>query len=321
MSDGNEPDYVDSLRGGSDYDSSEDYIDAVDAPELPRLLQFTEIFSIKSFVRDHIATREHFEEDEVAAIVESARIVGQERDGSIIFMWTERHMTADQTPRTPTAGVDVVAVENEDALSYSVTTTLAVYTQPKPTFNPLHTFEDDVNVVDASIDPTHRLLAYTRVDPIEGDLVYQTSIAEVCPSSRTFNIDGLQEERFRKVQFLYPVDEEISYEHTRSPSFLLMMIHGMGVLCIAVDTSGKQLRQPEFRVIEHNSIWYQWDPDHQLLYTAIFSVSDYTTQYTTSFQSTLFVYSLLNVFFSILTTYYNYFISFLQFYHCRCLGA
>ena len=296
MSDVNELDYVDSLKGGSDYDSSEDYIDAVDAPELPRLLQFTEIFSIKSFVRDHIATREHFEEEEVAAIVESARIVGQERDGSIIFMWTERHMTADQTPRTLTAGMEVV--DNEDALSYTVTTTLAVYTQPKPTFNPLHTFEDDVNVVDASIDPTHRLLAYTRVDPIEGDLVYQTSIAEVCPSSRTFNIDGLQEDRFRKVQFLYPVNEEISYEHTRSPSFLLMMIHGMGVLCIAVDTSGKQLRQPEFRVIEHNSIWYQWDPDHQLLYTANFSVSDCTAQYTMSIQPTLFVYCLLAVFIS-----------------------
>ena len=289
MADVTEQEYADSRNDSSEYDSSEEYIDAVDAPELPRLLQFTELFSIKGFVRDHIATREQFGEEEVTAIVDSARIVGQERDGSFIFMWTERHVTSADDPERSLypgsnfSGVSVEGLPIELERAHSVTTTLAMYTQPKPTFIPLHTFEEDVDVVDASIDPTHRLLAYTRVDPIEGDLVYQTSIAEVCPSSRTFNIDGLQEDRYRKVQFLYPTDSEIVYEHAQSPSHLLVMVHGVGVLCIGVDTSGKQFRQPDYRAIESQTTWYQWDPDHQLLYTAIFLVSvqsDLTYPYT-----------------------------------------
>ena len=250
----------------SEYDSAEEYQDAMDRPPLPRLLQFTEVFNIKSFVRHHIASRVKDSPTEAAAIVDSVRMVGQEKDGSILFTWVERRQDVEQGER----GSLLAAVQDDDSAD-PVTTTVAVYTQGKPTFNPLHTFDEEVNIVDASLDPTHSLLAYTTEEAVEGDIAYRTSVAEVCPSIRTFIVEGLRQDRFRKVQYLYPDTPDVVRTQQRH-AHLMVMVDRTGVLCLAVEGQGGQWWQPSFSLVASDSMWYQWDPEGQLLYTAQFEV-------------------------------------------------
>ena len=257
----------------SESDSEEEYHDAVDGPQLPRVLQFTEVFNIKSFAREHIASRVRGNQAEAAAIVDSVRMVGQEKDDSILFTWVERRQDGEQEEgESPSHACDY------DYLANAVTTTVAVYTRGKPTFNPLHTFDEEVNIVDASLDPTHCLLAYTTVESMEGDVAYRTSVAEVCPSMRTFNVDGLRQDRFRKVQFLYPADaSELAaamqdHQQQQGRAHLMVMVDRIGVLCVGVESQGGQWRQPEFSLVAGACMWYQWDPVGQLLYTAQFEV-------------------------------------------------
>ena len=253
------------MDGESESDSTDDYLDAIDGPQLPRVLQFTEVFNIRSFVRHHIASRVKENPAEAAAIVSSVRMVGQEKDGSILFTWVERRQDVEQGERESSHAVD------DDDLADAVTTTVAVYTQGKPTFNPLHTFDEEVNIVDASLDPTHSLLAYTTVGSVEGDIVYHTSVAEVCPSMRTFTVEGLRPDRFRKVQYLYPDAPEL-IQTWQMRAHLMVMVDRTGVLCLAVESQGGQWWQPNFSLVASDSMWYEWDPVRQLLYTAQFEV-------------------------------------------------
>ena len=252
----------------SEYDSSDDYQDAVDGPQLPRVLQFAEVFNIRSFVRHHIASRVKDSPTEAAAIVDSVRMVGQEMDGSILFTWVEHRQDVEQGERASPHAVDDAGVT--DAAT-TTTTTVAVYTQGKPTFNPLHTFDEEVNIIDASLDPTHTLLAYTTEESLEGEIVYSTSVAEVCPSMRTFNVEGLRQDRFRKVQYLYPDAPQLVRTQQRH-AHLMVAVDRTGVLCLAVEGQGGQWWQPSFSLVASDSMWYQWEPEGQLLYTAQFEV-------------------------------------------------
>lgn len=258
-------DQLHDVEVDSEYDSTEEYQDAMDRPPLPRLLQFTEVFNIKSFVRHHIASRVKDSPTEAAAIVDSVRMVGQEKDGSILFTWVERRHDVEQGERG-----SPLTVQDDDSAD-PVTTTVAVYTQGKPTFNPLHTFDEEMNIVDASLDPTHSLLAYTTEEAVESGIAYRTSVAEVCPSMRTFTVDGLRQDRFRRVQYLYPDTPDVFRTQQRH-AYLMVMVDRTGVLCMAVEGQGGQWWQPNFSLVASDNMWYQWDPEGQLLYTAQFEV-------------------------------------------------
>ena len=249
MAEKQEPKVVDS-----DSDSSGEYEDAVEGPALPNLLKFTEVFNIKDFVEKQIANDLN-SEDAKKQVIDSAKVVGQERDGSIIFTYVL------QMP------------SSEDTEEESFMTMVAAYTLNQPSFKPLHTFPEYVDIVGASLDPSHRLLAFTRSEVTGDGRLYRTSVAEICPSVRTFKIDGLLERSFHKAQFIHP---SLSDSYTKAAKWkfsnLLVIVDRSTVLTLTIDNRGTQRKQPKVEIMVAQQSWYQWDPDHQWLYTARFKV-------------------------------------------------
>ena len=226
-------------------------MDEVLPPEEPPepLLRFKEAFNFKRFVKECLAPSEN-ELSEI--VVSSARLIGQEKDGGILFAWDTKN-------------------EGDETVTH-----VGWFSQSSPTYRTLYKHEEQVNICAASVNFERTLLAFTVKEQRGNDVNYEPFVAEIQPQGRVFTLNiGGQE--FRKLQFLYP---EVSTPKSRigrhhQMSRLLVIVPEVYV-CLymfkmqVVRLGAILVQQPEQEVIAENFSWYQFDPQFQWLYYARF---------------------------------------------------
>ncbi len=212
--------------------------DAAMATSATPLLTFTEAFDFKEFARDHLAT-----------MSESARLIGQERDGSILFVWDYTANDGDKT------------------------TNIGLYQKNLSSFVTLFQCENLVNIVSATINAERTLLAYTLETNDNNETLFDSFIVEIKPQNRVFTLN-LTGSDFRKLQFIYP-DGNISSKssHSQQVSQLLIVVPNVFVCLYKIKMQSTRdgavmATQPDKQTILNNFVWYQWDPHTQYLYHA-----------------------------------------------------
>lgn len=218
------------------------------------LISFEETFNFKQFVRDHLA---HSQTDIVAEeIIKSARVVGQERDGSILFSW--------DVPLGPS--------------SEKTVTKVGLYSLNSPSYRVLYTNPEAIHICGASVNCDRTLLTFSTQELLGADINYETYIAEIQPHSRMLSLN-LGSCDFRKVQFIYPASgSEPSRRLSRpfalhAPLLVIIPGHWICLYCFKLEVVEKGVTitsQPKSRIITENAPWYQWDPTNQWLYYARF---------------------------------------------------
>ena len=202
------------------------------------LLTFTESFNFTKFARDHLPS----------VVSQSARLIGQEKDGTILFAWDQTSNDGDQT------------------------TNVGLYQKNISSFATIYQHENVASIVAATVNQEHTLLAFT-IDLKDEDSTFDSYLAEIKPQNRVFtlNIAGSD---FRKLQFLYPDSSKSSHRTQPTSNFLLIVPEKF--VCLykikmqAVRTGALMSTQPEREIIQQNFNWYQWDPYAQFLYHARF---------------------------------------------------
>ncbi len=206
-----------------------------DAP-LP-LLTFTETFDFKEFVKDHLGTA-----------ADTARLIGQERDGSVLFTWEYTTNAGDKT------------------------TNIGLFQKNLSSFLTLFQCENQVEIVSATINSERTLLAYT-LKTSENDIIYDSFIVEIKPQNRVFTLN-LTGSDFRRLQFIYPEGNVLSRpSHNQQVSHLLIIVPSVFVCLYKIKMQTTRdgavmATQPDKQTILSKFVWYQWDPHTQYLYHA-----------------------------------------------------
>ncbi|XP_065846473.1 protein pigeon-like [Oscarella lobularis] len=215
------------------------------------VLGFTESFCLQS---------------ELGSLAESfsnARLIGQEKDSSILFSW--------------------VAQSSTDSGRKATFVGLKDYTNGKSSI--IYEHPSVIDIVGASVNPEKNLLAFTELasglreysEAGIGDKIYRSFVSEINPRGRCFCLQ-IDRPEFQRVQFLYPIGPHA--KERRRESYLLYLLHRE---CIGLYTfrfshlpghNGLVIvRQPLKREISKAFYWYQWDPSHQRLYALYFMPS------------------------------------------------
>ena len=223
----------------------------------PSLLSFDETFNFSQFVKEHLVVDQSKEVAEV--ITKSAHIVGQERDGSVLFSWD----------------VPVGA-----SLSRYVTK-VGLYSTSRLSYQVLYTHDETITIICASVNADRTLLAFSTREIADTNVSYESFIAEIQPQGRMLSLN-LGSCDFRKVQFIYASSQNGgSRRPNRSPSLnarLLVIIPGHWI-CLyifnleTVDKGVMITRQPKSSLLTENAPWYQWDPVNQWLYYTRFETT------------------------------------------------
>lgn len=227
---------------------------AEEATGMESLLHFKETFNFSELVQTYLVPSEYSEAAD--EILPSVKLIGQEKDGGILFAWDSRN-------------------ENGE-----IVTQVGMHPPFRPTFQGayqiLYKHENCADICAASVNFEKTLLAFTVREVVEDVVTYDTFVAEIQPQGRVFtlNVGG---PLFRKLQFLQP---QISTPRMRVGrhhyvSRLLVVIPD-DYICLyqfrmqEVRFGSVLTQQPEQEVIAENFSWYQWDPQLQWLYYARF---------------------------------------------------
>lgn len=224
----------------------------ISTPSPEPLLQFTESFNFEMFVQEQLAS-ENPEDIEI----DSAHLIGQERDGSVLFSWNHKINTGEMA------------------------TSVGLCQQNQPSFTLLYQHDGLAVIAAASVNAEHTLLAFTiTASSDEGEQIFDTFIAEIKPQSRVFTLH-ITSSDYRRVQFLQrelsPSKSLIS-NRTQQQSQLLVVIPGL-IICVykfkmqVVRNGAVIVSQPDNETLTKNFMWYQWDPHKQWLYYARFEAS------------------------------------------------
>ena len=221
----------------------------------PDLLTFKETFSFKSYVKESLMDNSiygSFDCDEV--ISQSARIVGQERDGSILMAW--------DAPRQGTE---------------KIVTHVGVYSPLSPSHRTIYTHESQIDICGATIDSERTLLAFTIREKQPIGLNYDTYVAEINPCNRVFSLN-LSSNDFRKLQFIHNRPRQSSgHKNAKLNTSHLLVVIPDNWVCLysfQLEPAGKGytvVNQPDRIMVANELPWYQWDPQRQWLSYARFS--------------------------------------------------
>lgn len=218
------------------------------------LVSFEETFNFPQFVKEQLV---HSQSSEVAKVItKSAHVIGQERDGSILFSW------------------DVLVANSPGKF----VTKVGLYSNHRPSYQVLYTHEEVVHICGATVNADRTLLAFSTHEIVGPNVNYESYVSEILPQSRTLSLN-LSSSDFRKVQFIYSSSQSsVARRPARSQSLqahLLVIIPGHWI-CLynfnleSVDRGVTIARQPKSDMLTENVPWYQWDPVNQWLYYARF---------------------------------------------------
>ncbi len=218
------------------------------------LLRFVETFNFKAFVEEYLVPSE--EKKLSDAIRESSRLVGQTRNGEILYAW------------------DRCASEDE------FVTTIGLYNIQSKSNQTLYQHDVKANIVNASVNSEKTILAFNIKESSYDDdhCMYESYVAEIQPQGRTFNLN-LHSPNFRALYFLHSEGTHstkirMSSKATQT-AHLLVVIPGI-LICLyhfkmqLIMLGAVMVGQPEKEIINKNFSWYQWDPHTQWLYYARF---------------------------------------------------
>ena len=229
--------------------------DSEDLETLPDpLLRFVETFDFKKYVRECVVPSE--DADWGDKILQSAHMLGQSRNGEILFAWDRRNNDGDL--------VTVVGVYSPQSRSHKV-----VY---------LHDCE--ANICNASINAEKTLLAFTiKESAYEDDQsMYDSFIAEIQPQGRVFTLN-IPTPDFRSLQFIHTSGHASPKTRLMSKSTLtsnLLVVIPQVLISLyhfrmqQIILGAVMLDHPKQEIIHKNFAWYQWDPHTQWLYYARF---------------------------------------------------
>lgn len=218
------------------------------------LLRFTKSFDFNQFVNEHLVPSEGSDVSDMVRT--SARLVGQSRDGGVLFAWDKKSNAGD------------------------VVTAVGWFTQSSPAYRTLYHHESRENIIAASVNHERTLLTFTIKDRQEdGEEAYDSYIAEIQPQGRVFTLD-IKSPEFRLLQFIQPDASAPKNRIGRSQqmSHLLMIVPGV-IICIyhfkmqLVRLGAIMVSQPEQEVIHKKFSWYQWDYRNQWLFFARFETA------------------------------------------------
>ena len=235
------------------------------------LLKFTESFNFEQFVHDQLVTGNP---DDVQT--GSTLLIGQERDGSILFAWNRKNNVGEMI------------------------TNVGLFQQNQSSYTTLYQHESVANIVAATVNAERTLLAFTTKagsPDEEEEEIFDSFIAEIKPQSRVFtlNIAGSD---FRMLKFLQrestSTKNQISSRSQQQPH-LLVVIPGV-IICVykfkmqIVRNGAVVVAQPENETILKNFTWYQWDPQMQWLYYARFESTTSKVQASVSGKNSLLLH-------------------------------
>lgn len=221
------------------------------------LLRFTETFSFKKFVEEHLVSPE---EEELADMVRSsAHLVGQTRSGEVLYAW-DRQVSGDES-----------------------ITTVGLFNHQTKSHHTIYQHDCKISVCDATINYEKTLLAFTIKEAAYEDdqHMYDSYIAEIQPQGRVFTLN-IPSPNYRMLQFLHRESSQAPKirmtSKTTQMSHLLVVIPSV-LICLyhfkmqLIMLGAVMVGQPEKEILQKNFAWYQWDPHTQWLYYARFETN------------------------------------------------
>ncbi|CAL1675919.1 unnamed protein product [Lasius platythorax] len=202
---------------------------------------------------------------ESANAAEQWKLLGQERDGSILIGWVE---------------------ESEKNNVHTLYTVLGCYDQINNKLQILHRFSEVLNIVQATVNQNHSLLGYVTkqknhletADSCENHCsdnvnatnelcreFYRVFIVELTTDDTKIHNLEIERSKQVRIQFLYREKEQLDVD-----KFLVLIHHEcVMIYTIQFDTSVSDLRpikELKSEILVKTFIWAQWDMINQVLY-------------------------------------------------------
>lgn len=238
-------------------DNFETGSDSEDLEALPDpLLRFVETFNLKKFVQDNVVPSENG--DQADTILRSAHMLGQCRNGEILFAWDRRNSDGD------------------------IITVVSVFSPQQKSHKVVYLHDCEANICNASVNTEKTLLAFTIKESAyeEDQSMYDSFIAEIQPQGRVFTLN-IPTPDFRALQFLYTGNQSPKsrlMSKTIPTSHLLVVIPQVLISLYhfkmqQIALGAVMMDHPKQEIIHKNFAWYQWDPHTQWLYYARFEAT------------------------------------------------
>ena len=214
------------------------------------MVEFIEKFDFLPSITSHLEAVK----DQTLSIEEAnPRIVGQERNGLILYTWHSKQPTTK---------------------SKKWKTHISFYDTTRQASKLLFSHNDEIDIVNASVSQELILLAFTvrekhsepgNASPEDPAEIFKTYLAEIAPQKRVFSLN-IEWHTYQKVQFLYKTQPSIKKIH-------LLFIHhkeSIGLYHIPVAKLGDDgyvmSAQPKTEQIVRQFLWSQFDPIDQRLF-------------------------------------------------------
>eukprot|EP00794_Sanderia_malayensis_P014283 gene14283-15770_t len=214
------------------------------------MVDFVENYDFISAVRPHI--EEIYGQENLVNCCRTPKIIGQERDGMVIYTWHSK----------------------ETCNNFKSKTHVSLYDTEKRKSALLFTHNDDIDIVNASVNQNNILLAFTvrEVQPLSGNMspgdpteIFKSYIAEIAPCNRIFSLN-IEWHTYQKVQFLYSPKPQTK----KIPMLFIHHKESIGLYHIPVGKLGDagyvMSSQPKTEQIVQQFLWCQFDPTTQRLF-------------------------------------------------------
>lgn len=198
---------------------------------------------------------------ENASAAEQWKLLGQEKDGSILIGWVE---------------------ESERNGVCTLCTVVGRYDQTDNKLQILHRFSEVLNIVQATVNQSHTLMGYVtkqenhleRSNPSENHCsdqehshgeFYKVFIVELTTDDTKVHNLEIERSKQVRIQFLYKEKEQLNAD-----KFLVLIHHE----CILIYTAQfntsvsplKPIKELKSEILVKTFIWAQWDMINQVLY-------------------------------------------------------
>ena len=204
------------------------------------ILKFKELYNFNHLVDKHLVTG--LQPSEAEEVKSTIKIVGQERNGSFIFVW-----------------------------NINGTTYIAMHFPNGPIHNVLYKFSEPTNIVSASVNEDTSLLAFTTIKENPDNPTFSTYIVNIHSEAAPvpLKLDTLY---YHKVLFLKSMGFDYRKLGTIRPEAkLLLIMHKVGIVFYQIHLRTIQnyaviSDEPKEECVTEEIDWYQWDSINQWLY-------------------------------------------------------
>lgn len=215
----------------------------MDQPGEP-ILKFKELYNFNHLVDKQLTAG--LQPSEIEEVKSTIKIVGQDRNGSFLFVW------------------------NTNGTTY-----IAMHFPNGPIHNVLYKFSEPTNIVNASVNEDVSLLAFTTIKENPDNPTFSTYIVNIQSEATPvpLKLDALY---YHKVLFLKSMGFDYRKLGTVHPEAkLLLIMHKVGIVFYQLRLRTIENRtvisdEPKEDKITEEIDWYQWDSINQWLYYARF---------------------------------------------------